>query len=825
MSYFEFPHTREYEGDLGFVIKKIIELSERYDKFFKYNTIHFADPIEWNITRQYAPFTIVFDMENESSYISKQPVPKGITLDNGDFWSFVGPLIVDGEARTEIERILHFITDIYESGATASAVRQPGSFIIVQGDLYKTITLINIGETYSVGVNVVKITIEQMIKDIIDSKVKIDTVLDNTSYNPIANAPVTNKFNSVDNAIIGLHEDVNTTNANVNSIRNELEDQADALATETATRENADSTINARIDGLIQLTPGSTTGDAELIDGRTAYNGEIFPTIGDAIRNQVQRAIGFNNSGDLPIYEPKTVKCDISMMHAGSNIKWAIFPTRPLLRLKFTPRFVSSDSSTEILTGTYSWFRYKATSISDGATVKLISSGTKNVGEYLQFDNVYNTEVICIVSDYNAYTYKSCDMFGMCYVNNSNQLTGVSNFAGNQIVGNYEYTEYSEPNHSKIDAVYNDMLDANTGHTYYNWATTTAGTNVLWGMYSPNTLKNIRFTPEFNFDGTYKYAVYKTTNGENVTNDSLLTKLYEGTKNTGDALYFEILTPDMFVEINPSTPGGVDAIKFTSARRYTMFNLGYVAKSSIDSKLYYQVKASASFANYSLSGKIEIVEPKFETKVWGAFGDSLTEYNYRAKHNYVDYVAEDLGLIVKNYGVSGSGYKNSYWDNKAFYQRIANVDPDDFDIFTIMGSINDASNYSIEDIGDVTDTGTDTICGCINTTIANFYSVAPYTPIGIITATPSKNQNASDPTCFMSVYTEKIIEIAKIHAIPVLDLYHDCGLRPQDSDFLEEFYTSDVNSELDTNGIHPNSEGHKKFIAPKVREFIKSLMF
>ena len=66
MSYFEFPHTRSYEGDLGFVIKKVIELSESYDKFFRYNTIHFADPIEWNITRQYAPFTIVFDTENSA---------------------------------------------------------------------------------------------------------------------------------------------------------------------------------------------------------------------------------------------------------------------------------------------------------------------------------------------------------------------------------------------------------------------------------------------------------------------------------------------------------------------------------------------------------------------------------------------------------------------------------------------------------------------------------------------------------------------------------------------------------------------------------------
>lgn len=825
MSFFEFPQTRSYEGDLGFCIKKIIELSDRYDKFFKYNTIHFADPIEWNITTQYAPFTIVFDTVNGSSYISKQPVPKGITLDNSDFWSFVGPLIVDGEARTQIERILHFIANIYESGATATAIRQPNQFLIVQGDLYKTTTTINIGETYSAGINVVKTTIENMVTDIVNTLLPVDSVLNTESYNPIANAPVAIKFGNVDNSIIAVNNAINALTSIVSELESIVNGFTADLTNEQNARENADAVINARIDNLIQLTPGSTTGDAELIDGRTAYNGQVFTSIGDAIRNQVQRAIGFNNSGDLAIFNTKHIKCDLSMMHAGPGYKWGVYCTRPLLRLVFKPRFVSTDSTTEITTGTYNWYRFRASSIADNATTSLISSGTKNVGEYIQLDNIYPTEIICITSDYNAYTYKSTDLFGMCYVDNSGLVKGVTSFASNQLVGDFNVIEYSDPCDNTFNALSDDVISGGVNKTYYNWSTLPAGTNVLWGLYVPNTLKRVRFTPEFNFVGNYKFVVYKTSNGNPVANDSILIKLYEGIKATGSYLYFNELTPDMFVEINPETPGGIDAINFTSARRYTLMNLGYVAKSAIDSKLYYQVKAPASFDNYSLSGKIEILEPQFEAKVWGAFGDSLTEYNYRAKHNYVDYVAEDLGLIVKNYGVSGSGYKNSDWDNKAFYQRIANVNPADFDIFTIMGSINDASRYSFDDIGDVTDTGTDTICGCINTTIANFNSVAPYTPIGIITATPSKNQNASDPTCFMSVYTEKIIEIAKLNAIPVLDLYHDCGLRPQDATFLAEFYTSDVNNELDTNGIHPNSEGHKKFIAPKVREFIRSLIF
>lgn len=46
------------------------------------------------------------------------------------------------------------------------------------------------------------------------------------------------------------------------------------------------STQQSRIDQLTRLGEGSTTGDAELIDGRVNANGEVSANIGNAIRNQ-----------------------------------------------------------------------------------------------------------------------------------------------------------------------------------------------------------------------------------------------------------------------------------------------------------------------------------------------------------------------------------------------------------------------------------------------------------------------------------------------------------------------------------------------------------
>ena len=59
MAYFEFPHTREYEGDLGYIIKKLLELTDKYNTFFEYNSIRFHDPIEWDIATSYPAFNIV----------------------------------------------------------------------------------------------------------------------------------------------------------------------------------------------------------------------------------------------------------------------------------------------------------------------------------------------------------------------------------------------------------------------------------------------------------------------------------------------------------------------------------------------------------------------------------------------------------------------------------------------------------------------------------------------------------------------------------------------------------------------------------------------
>lgn len=90
---------------------------------------------------------------------------------------------------------------------------------------------------------------------------------------------------------------VNITMANGNSAEdeinskineNQLNDVKNNLQNSIIANTSAINIQTSRIDNLSTLTEGSTTGDAELIDGRIGYNSIEYTNIGNAIRGQIQ---------------------------------------------------------------------------------------------------------------------------------------------------------------------------------------------------------------------------------------------------------------------------------------------------------------------------------------------------------------------------------------------------------------------------------------------------------------------------------------------------------------------------------------------------------
>ena len=158
--------------------------------------------------------------------------------------------------------------------------------------------------------------------------------------------------------------------------------------------------------------------------------------------------------------------------------------------------------------------------------------------------------------------------------------------------------------------------------------------------------------------------------------------------------------------------------------------------------------------------------------------------------------------------------KNEHVKEIKLNDNIWKIVPNDADVVTVFGSGND--NTAELQLGSITDSGTTTLCGCVNTVIDYMIANHPTVAFGIITPTPWENWEPSDNLYWMAEYSEAIVKICNRRGVPCLDLYHCSNLHPSDASFNAiAFYNAD--------GTHPNNVGHA-IIAPRIEAFLDSLI-
>lgn len=81
------PYSNFHDLNLDWIIGIIRELETKITQFVALNTVKYANPLQWDITRQYETNTVVIDPRDATAYLSTQPVPQGVQITNTEYWT------------------------------------------------------------------------------------------------------------------------------------------------------------------------------------------------------------------------------------------------------------------------------------------------------------------------------------------------------------------------------------------------------------------------------------------------------------------------------------------------------------------------------------------------------------------------------------------------------------------------------------------------------------------------------------------------------------------------------------------------------------------
>ena len=207
-------------------------------------------------------------------------------------------------------------------------------------------------------------------------------------------------------------------------------------------------------------------------------------------------------------------------------------------------------------------------------------------------------------------------------------------------------------------------------------------------------------------------------------------------------------------------------------------------------------------------------------------GDSITEKNFRASTNWVDYITSELQITnYLNGGMSGTGILHSFGTSPNWIDKLPTYS-NDYDMILVMGDMNDWSNkeFTADNLGQYGDNTTATFYGAMKVYLEMLLTKYPLGKIGWIISTP-RNQQITGTSDYLhgksSVFAqgvEIIKEMCANYSIPVLDLYDESSLYPWITANNNYYFKPDEGA-YSADAIHPNSKA-QRIMAYKIKDFI-----
>ena len=242
------PYTNFHDLNLDWIMDELNEFNTKLTNFVSLATIKYANPIQWDITRQYEANTVVVD-SNGNAYLSVQPVPSGVSLDRTEFWTKIGNF---DELWADVKKA---ITPNDEGHSpTATADRAVNDLVWVNGALVRVTRAMIAGDAYVPGSNCASSSTNEVLHYLV------------TTFNEGLSAEKTAR----ENADTRLQTAIDAETTARENADTQLQT---AINTEKTARENADTQLETAIGA-------ETTARKEAIDDlkKSTVGLEVFTT-------------------------------------------------------------------------------------------------------------------------------------------------------------------------------------------------------------------------------------------------------------------------------------------------------------------------------------------------------------------------------------------------------------------------------------------------------------------------------------------------------------------------------------------------------------------
>ena len=286
MFFNQYPYINVNDLNLDYLLLTIANLKQQLENFVSLNTIKYANPIQWNITRQYETNTVVIDANDGTAYLSVAPVPSGVALTNTDYWTPIFTLNLLSANQNITLR---------NDGANIIATfpSNTDDWLIWNNALYKVKQPIAVNEAYVVGYNLDRYSVELFIKDYIQSLEDAIGDLDDLT--------TTDKTNLV-NAINEIVSDIGTlANLNTSDKSNLVNAINEIIPIETVSELIArDLVINDNVETMGYYSAGDGGGATYHIDNSAAGLGDV--TLSNGLVAHLVRPTKFYNVKQFGAY-------------------------------------------------------------------------------------------------------------------------------------------------------------------------------------------------------------------------------------------------------------------------------------------------------------------------------------------------------------------------------------------------------------------------------------------------------------------------------------------------------------------------------------------